>query len=1250
MIIRYPENLPVCRYRSQFLELIEQSSVVIVEGETGSGKTTQLPKFCLEYLADKPGKIGCTQPRRIAASTVCFRVQEELEDNGVLVGYKIRFHDKSKKTNRIKFMTDGVLLAETKNDPFLSEYDIIIVDEAHERSLNIDFLLGYLKNLLTKRRDLKVIITSATIDTQSFAAHFDKAPVISVEGKTYPVTVRYNPYDEQEENNSYLDHCIQSVIDFYRSVPPGDMLVFLPTEKDIRQCCDVLQSQLKDTLILPLFGRLQQKDQQSVFKHYGKAKIVVATNVAETSVTVPGIRYVVDSGLARISQYNVRAKTTSLPVTRISQASCDQRKGRCGRIGPGICLRLFSEEDYESRDQYTLPEIKRANLANVILQMSSLGLGSPLDFPFVEPPLPRAVRDGEKLLAELGAISSKAILTKYGQIMAQLPIDPCISRIVIEANQQNCLKEIQIIASALAIQDPRVRPADKEQQADDAHRIFHHPQSDFLTLLNIWNSLQTNLGSAFSWSALKKFCKAHYLSFQRMREWIDLHEQMSRLLEQRENFRINNEDASYESIHIALTSGYLRNIARKKEKQLYQAPQNLELMIFPGSHLFKTAGEWIVAATFLETSRLFALTVANIDPAWLELTGRHLCKYTHSEARWNKKNGQVVANERVSLFGLIIVQSRKVSYGKIGSQREEARHIFIRDALLTGEIFGKYSFLDHNLDLVQQYQEAEHKVRAKGIVVDDMQLIEFYDRKLPSEVYNRPTLNKWLSRNKDGHQKLLMKPEDILSRELKGSELVDFPDTISIGPIELKLSYKFTPGKEDDGMTVTVPISLAHDLQTDIFEWLVPGLLPEKVHLLLKGLPKSIRKKLVPLNNTVDLLLDDMEIGKGNLFSQLEKLIVKHFRFLIARSEWSLDLPAHLIPRYALVSDQGKVVKAGRDLANLLQNLEKAKSQKSALKADRSDQKSYQAHNNRLVKTWDFEDLPSEIILYNKANQASSIIYPYLDPEPNSGGARIQFTDKKQEAGRRNIIGMTCLYRLQFADQYKPFKKYCTTSLTGPSTILFFKGYKQKADLVDAMINFILIELFDCADGSIPSRTGFDATIERVKKNNFYQSCQQHLDQIIQLVRLHQQCFGNLQKFASRNRQTNSFNEGIYQGLLETLERFLPVDFLSSCSLDRVLYADRLLQSLIVRIDRTNANPLKEKQKFDQYKPYLHQLDMLTKQHETFSEEAKKRLSEFETLVLEYHIALFTPELKTRVKVSPKVLKNHHQELTRICG
>ncbi len=1249
MIIRYPENLPICQYRTQFLELIEKSRVIIVEGETGSGKTTQLPKFCLEYLADKPGKIGCTQPRRIAASTVCFRVQEELEDDGTLVGYKIRFHDKSRKSNRIKFMTDGVLLAETKNDPFLNEYDIIIIDEAHERSLNIDFLLGYLKNLLEKRRDLKIIITSATIDTKSFSKHFSNAPVISVEGKTYPVTVRYNPYDEQEENSSYLDHCIQSVIDFSRSLPPGDMLVFLPTEKDIRQCCDVLEAEIKDTLILPLFGRLQQKDQQAVFKNYGRAKIVVATNVAETSVTVPGIRYVVDSGLARISQYNVRAKTTSLPITRISRASCDQRKGRCGRVGPGVCLRLYSEEDYADRDQYTLPEIKRANLANVLLQMSSLGLGSPLDFPFVEPPLPRAVRDGERLLSELGAITPNGQLTKYGRIMAELPIDPCISRIVIEANQQNCLKEIQIIASALAIQDPRVRPADKEQQANDAHRVFHHPQSDFLTLLNIWKALHTELGNSFSWSGLKKFCKGKYLSFQRMREWLDLHEQLSRLLEQRENFHINEEDASYEAIHIALTAGYLRNIAKKKEKQLYQAPQNLELMIFPGSHLFKTAGEWIIAATFLETSRLFALTVANIDPAWLELTGSHLCKYNYSEARWNKKNGQVVANERVSLFGLVIVQSRPVSYGRLNSQREEARHIFIRDALLTGEVFGKYPFLEHNIDLVQQYQDAEHKVRANDIVVEELQLIDFYNRKLPFEVYNRPTLNKWLSKNNKAQSHLQMKPADILSRELKGSELVNFPDTLSVGSIDLKLSYKFTPGQDDDGMTVLVPVSLAHDLQTDVFEWLVPGLLPEKVHLLLKGLPKSIRKKLVPLNNTVDLLLDDMDVGKGSLFSQLENLIVKHFKLLIARSDWSVNLPSHLIPRYALVNDQGKIIKSGRELGMLLQNLEKAKPAKTELVADKVDQKAFQANNNRLVKSWDFQDLPGEIVLYNKANQASSILYPYLEPAPNSGGVLIQFTDKKQQALNLNIAGLACLYRLQFAEQYKAFKKYCTTSLTGPSTFRFFKGYKQKTDLMDALIQFILVDIFGCADGAIPSKQVFDKTIETVRKNNFYQTCQQILDSLLQQIRLYQQCLGDLNKFASRNRQTNSFNEGIYQRLAETLELFLPSDFLSSCTLRRVLYSDRLLQSLAVRIDRTNANPLKEDQKFDQYKPYLHQLEMLRKKESELSDEAKRKLAEFEELVLEYHISLFTPELKTRVKVSPKILKNHHQELIRIC-
>jgi len=551
MNIIYPDTLPICTQKDAIIAALRQHQVIVIAGETGSGKTTQLPKMVLEAFPDSELLIGCTQPRRIAASTVSARVAEELGALASIVGYKIRFHDETTQATRIKFMTDGVLLAETRQDRTLSRYGTLIIDEAHERSLNIDFLLGYIKQLLPRRPELKIIITSATIDTQAFADHFDKAPILTIAGRSYPVIVRYSPPadDISDEKDEALDHCLQTVCDLYDHEPKGDILVFLPTERDIREGCQILEKKISQAVILPLFGRLSAVDQKRIFQKQPRVKIVLATNVAETSVTVPGIRYVVDSGLARIASYNARAKTTSLPITRISRAASNQRKGRCGRIGPGICIRLYSEEDYNDRPEYTLPELQRSNLAEVILQMISLDLGPPDNFPFLDPPHKSSVKEGYQLLFELGAIDEKRQLTAIGRIMADLPIDPCISRIIIEARDNNCLKEIKIIAAALAIQDPRIRPVDHEKEADETHKVFLHPQSDFMTLLNIWNTFHAVQDKVKSWSRLKKYCKGYFLSFQRMREWIDLHEQLNRLLAQRSGFTDNIDSASYAQVH-----------------------------------------------------------------------------------------------------------------------------------------------------------------------------------------------------------------------------------------------------------------------------------------------------------------------------------------------------------------------------------------------------------------------------------------------------------------------------------------------------------------------------------------------------------------------------------------------------------------------------------------------------------------------------------------------------------------------------
>ncbi|MEJ2033721.1 MAG: ATP-dependent RNA helicase HrpA, partial [Deltaproteobacteria bacterium] len=714
--IHFPATLPISNQKEKIVQALREHAVIIVAGDTGSGKTTQLPKMCLAAGLGHKRLIGCTQPRRLAATSVAARVREELGPDGAgLVGYKIRFEDRTGRNTRIKFMTDGILLAEAQRDPLMRAYEVVIVDEAHERSLNIDFLLGILERLLARRDDLKVIVTSATIDTEKFSRHFGDAPVIEVSGRTYPVEVRYRSHEEEDggEEISFVDRAVEAVIELRQRERPGDVLVFMPTERDIRETADSLAEAWKvgdrgawsrEPIILPLFGRLSGPDQNRIFAPHSGQKIVIATNVAETSVTVPGIHYVVDTGLARISSYNVRARTTKMPVVSVSRASADQRRGRCGRVGPGVCLRLFSEEDYQGRPEFTLPEILRSNLAEVILRMVSLHLGDPADFPFVDPPSPRAIRDGYNLLGELGAIGADNRLTNRGRIMARLPLDPRISRMILEARDRNCLTEVTVIAAALSIQDPRVRPADKEAEADEAHARFQEESSDFLSFLNIWETFRRTVEQVKSRSRLRKFCKGHYLAYQRLREWLDVHEQIWTILEEengprarksrQQPFLANSLPAPHEAIHQAVLSGNLRHIGCKKAKNIYQGAGGKELVIFPGSGLYNRAGQWIMAAELVETSNLYARTVAGIKPQWLEPLAGDLCRSTYSSPHWEKRRGQVVALEKVTLFGLIIAANRRVNFGRISPA--EARQIFIQSALIEGEIKGSYRFLERN--------------------------------------------------------------------------------------------------------------------------------------------------------------------------------------------------------------------------------------------------------------------------------------------------------------------------------------------------------------------------------------------------------------------------------------------------------------------------------------------------------------------------------------------------------------------------
>ena len=852
----YPPALPISDRRDEILAAIKAHPVVIVAGETGSGKSTQLPKICLEAGRGEAARIAVTQPRRVAALSIAQRVAEELKVTyGRDVGCKIRFRDQTAPETCIKVMTDGMLLAETQTDPDLLEYDTIIVDEAHERSLNIDFLLGYLRLLRRKRPELKIVITSATIDTEAFSKAFDDAPIIEVSGRMFPVEVRYWPLDELLQDRgdyTYLDAAASAVDEILRTSRQGDLLVFLPSERDIHETRERLEGRkLRGVEILPLFGRLTAGEQQRVFAPGDRRRVVLATNIAETSLTIPRIRYVVDTGLARLSRYNPRTHTQRLPIEPISQSSARQREGRCGRVEDGVCIRLYSEQDFLSRPEYTQPEIQRANLAEVILRMINLKLGDIEAFPFIDPPAKAAIAGGFQLLSQLNALDEDRALTPMGRAMARLPIDPTVSRMLLQAREEQALSEVLVIAAAVSIQDPRERPLEEQDAADQMHRQFHDKNSDFLAYLNIWNAYHDKVESA-SQNQLRKFCKAHYLSYMRMREWRDIHAQIRETLGEIKGFRFNSAPADYDAIHRAVLTGLLSSVARQEEGNIYQAARSREVMVFPGSGLFRSnKGKkpaesggppgWLVAAEIVETSRLFARTVARIQPEWLAELGSHLCRASYDQPYFNPRSGRVLVREKLILYGLEVL-SRRIPYSRINAR--EATEIFIREALVPGTVHTPHKFLAHNIRLCQKIETWQTRARGLADVHVEEAAARFYSQHL-DDVSSLPDLNRFLKDKAEDF--LLMQEEDLLGTTRADFDQQAFPDALDLDGRKLAISYAYRPGQDEDGITVKLPYKLAHAVDPEILEWLVPGLLEDKITVLLRSLPKSIRKQLVPI-------------------------------------------------------------------------------------------------------------------------------------------------------------------------------------------------------------------------------------------------------------------------------------------------------------------------------------------------------------------------------------------------------------------
>ncbi|WP_122562267.1 ATP-dependent RNA helicase HrpA [Pseudomonas viridiflava] len=927
--VRYDDNLPIAAKRDEIKDALLKHQVLIIAGETGSGKTTQLPKICLEIGRGQHGLIGHTQPRRIAARSVASRVAEELATPlGALVGYQVRFEDQSDSNTLIKLMTDGILLAETQHDRFLERYDTIIVDEAHERSLNIDFLLGYLKTLLPRRPDLKVIITSATIDLQRFSEHFNDAPIIEVSGRTFPVDTWYRPLtsEQDEEGNSVEDDLtvdqailatLEELADFERSErkSPGDVLVFLPGEREIRDAAEMLRkAQLRHTEILPLYARLSPAEQQRIFQSHSGRRVVLATNVAETSLTVPGIRYVIDTGTARISRYSYRAKVQRLPIEAVSQASANQRKGRCGRVEPGLCVRLYSEEDFNARPEFTDPEILRTNLAAVILQMLHLRLGEITDFPFIEPPDGKAISDGFNLLQELSAVNRENQLTPLGRQLARLPVDPRMGRMLLEAAKQGSLQGVLIVASAMSVQDVRERPPERQQAADQAHAQWKDADSDFAGLVNLWRGFEEQR-QALTASPLRNWCRRNFLNYLRLREWRDSHRQLSLICRDLQ-LTVNKEPADYPKFHKAILSGLLSQIGQKADEGDYLGARQRRFWIHPSSGLGKKRPQWLMTAELVETTKLYARMVAKIDADWIEPLAGHLIKKNHFEPHWEKKRGQVVAFEQITLFGLIVVGRRPVHFGPVDPV--VSRELFIREGLVRGDIQSRAKCLSANTRLLEQLDELEAKARRRDILADEDTLYAFYEARIPADIHQTATFDSWYkTESQKNPQLLIMREEDVLAREASEVTAAQYPDTLRLGELSLSLTYHFEPNHPRDGVTLRVPAPLLLSLPAGRLEWLVPGLLETKCIALVRSLPKAVRKNFVPVPDFIKAALQRITFGEGSLTEALGRELLRMTGARVTDEAWAeatQQLESHLKMNLEIVDGDGKFLGEGRDL------------------------------------------------------------------------------------------------------------------------------------------------------------------------------------------------------------------------------------------------------------------------------------------------------------------------------------------------
>ena len=1240
----FQDDLPVNERRGEIAELIRKHQVVIVCGETGSGKTTQLPKICIELGRGAAGLIGHTQPRRLAARSVATRLAQELKTQvGAGVGVKIRFQDRSTADSWIKLMTDGILLAESQSNPYLSAYDTIIIDEAHERSLNIDFLLGYLKQLLPKRPDLKVIITSATIDAERFSQHFSAhgqpAPVIEVSGRLYPVDVRYRPVAdlEKEDDERDLYDAITDAVDELARLGPGDTLIFLPGEREIREAAEALRKKHPPhTEILPLFSRLSAGDQDRIFKPSGARRIVLATNVAETSLTVPGIRYVIDSGLARVKRYSYRNKVEQLQIEKISQAAARQRAGRCGRVAAGVCIRLYDELDFNARPPFTDPEILRSSLAGVILRMKSLRLTDVENFPFLEPPPSKAIADGYALLQELGAVDDDNALTPIGQALAKLPLDPRIGRMLVAARDLGCLKEVMVIAAGLSAQDPRERPQERQQAADEKHKQFADEKSEFLSWWKLWNWFQDAVEHKKSNKQLIDNCHAHFLSYLRMREWREVHGQLHAMVGELGGkdggWKENEIPGTFEAIHQALLSGLLGNLGCKSDESgYYLGARGIRYLIHPSSPLQKKAGKWIMAAEITETTRLFGRCIARIDPDWLERVGAHLIKRSYFDAHWEKKSMQVSGWERTTLYGVVINPKRRIHYGPLAPA--ESREIFIRQGLVGEEIdeaFAKrWPFFLHNQKLIREIEHLEHKQRRQDVLVDDELIFAFYDHLIPEGIHNGATFDHWRKEAERESAKLLYLAKDDLMRHSAAGVTTDaFPHQMKVGGVEYGLSYHFEPGSPRDGVTLTLPLAQLNQIPAARMEWLVPGLLKEKLVQLIKTLPHKIRAKLVPVPEFVEEFMSTIAGNEKKLAPGLIPPLIDFIleaRGLNARG-WAVTpdafrpdvLPLHFSMNYKLLDEHGRQLDMGRSLVQLRADWGKEAKQEFAELHETPSEYTQ-------LTDWTFGELPElmEVRVGPKSAGQTTLGYPGLSDEGETVSLKVY--DSAEEATKAHRAGLMRLFMLQLREQVK----YLDKNVPGLSQMgMQFMALGSAEDLKRQIIDITFARA--CLTEPLPTTPeAFKARCVESKAR--LGLIMQEICRLVATV---------LSEWQAVSKKLPAFkvHTAALQDIEAQVKRMMGKRFVAETPFERLQHYPRYFKGIQVRLDKLKADPTRDARSMAEYAPlwtnYERRLTQLAKLG-----SIDPQIEQFRWLLEELRISLFAQELRTPVPVSVKRLQ-----------